>query len=197
MLDGSKISALVVGGGRVALRKAQALLDAGAQVTVVAMAISEELEELSVVNSRLSLVVAEYNAAYIGDASIIVAATGDASVNLRVADDASHAHRLVNVVNAPSSGTFITPAVHRNGDLTVAVSAGRVPAIAAAIRDAIAQRFDDRYAAAISDLREMRDRLLAGGDQNAWAEISAEICDESFCALVESDRLKRRTAQWR
>ncbi len=40
--------------------------------------------------------------------------------------------KLVNVVDAPSTGTFLTPAVHRAGDLTIAVSAGRLPAAAPA-----------------------------------------------------------------
>lgn len=40
--------------------------------------------------------------------------------------------KLVNVVDALSTGTFLTPAVHRAGDLTIADSAGRFPAAAAA-----------------------------------------------------------------
>jgi precorrin-2 dehydrogenase/sirohydrochlorin ferrochelatase len=173
ILDGSKVSALVVGGGRVALRKVRALLDGGVHVRVVATVIDPDLRALADGDRPLTLTAAAYAENDIADATVVIAATNDAAVNASVARDAMHRHRIVNVVDAPGSGSFTTPAVHRIDDLTVAVSAGRLPAAAAAIRDAIAGRFDERYAAAIADLRELRDRLLAAGDHDGWRAISA------------------------
>lgn len=197
LLDGSKLSALVVGGGAVALRKVRALLEGGVRVAVVAKDVDPELHTLAENNSRLTVILAPYSAGHIVDATIVIAATDDAAVNARVASDATKRHRLVNVVDAPSSGTFLTPAVHRAGDLTIAVSAGRLPAAAAAIRDRVAERFDGRYATAIAGLRDLRDRLLASGDRDRWKTISQETLGDSFCSDVESGSLAGKDASWR
>jgi siroheme synthase-like protein len=197
MLNGPKVTALVVGGGAVALRKVRALLDGGVRVAVVATDVDSELHVLAENDPRLSVTRAAYSDGHIADATIVIAATDDAVVNARVAGDALKRHRLVNVVDAPNAGTFLTLAVHRAGDLTVAVSAGRLPGAAAAIRDAVAERFDARYASAIAELRDLRDRLLASGDRAEWKTISDEVLGDSFCSEVESGSLAGKVASWR
>jgi siroheme synthase-like protein len=197
MLDGSKLSALVVGGGAVALRKVRALLDGGVRVVVVATDADPELHVLAQNEARLTVILAAYSAGRIADATLVIAATDDPVVNARVAADAMKRQRLVNVVDAPTTGTFLTPAVHRTGDLTIAVSAGRLPGAAAAIRNTLAGRFDARYAAAIAVLRDLRDRLLASGDRDEWKAISNEILGDSFCLDVESGSLEGKVGSWR
>ena len=197
MLDGTKLTALVVGGGGVALRKVRSLLDGGVRVSVVATDVHRELRELAMGEPRLTIITGAYTDAHIGDALIVIAATNDVAVNTRVAEDAILLHRLVNVVDAPSAGSFATPAVHRSGELTIAVSAGRLPAAAGAIRDAIGARFDDRYASAIAELRDLRDRLLANGGRDEWKTISGQMLGDSFCADVESGLLPSKVDAWR
>lgn len=197
MLDGSTLSALVVGGGAVALRKVRALLDGGVRVVVVATDADPELHVLAQNEARLTVILAAYSAGRIADATLVIAATDDPVVNARVAADAMKRQRLVNVVDAPTTGTFLTPAVHRAGDLTIAVSAGRLPGAAAAIRNTLAGRFDARYAATIAVLRDLRDRLLASGDQDEWKAISNEILGDSFCLDVESGSLEGKVGSWR
>jgi siroheme synthase-like protein len=197
MLDGSKLSALVVGGGAVAVRKVRALLDGGVRVVVVATDADPELHVLAQNEARLTVILAAYSAGRIADATLVIAATDDPVVNARVAADAMKRQRLVNVVDAPTTGTFLTPAVHRAGDLTIAVSAGRLPGAAAAIRDTMAGRFDARYAAAIAVLRDLRDRLLASGDRDEWKAISNKLLGDSFCSDVESGSLEGKVGSWR
>jgi siroheme synthase-like protein len=197
MVDGSKVSALVVGGGSVALRKVRALLDAGVRTRLVAIDLSRDLRAIADNDTRLEASEGAYDSTYIADALIVIAATNDAGVNARVAADARGLGRLVNVVDAPLLGNFVTPAVHRAGDLTIAVSAGRLPAAAGAIRDAIANRFDDRYSTSIAELRELRDQLIAGGDRDAWKTIVAELLGPDFCAQVESGSIAAKVDAWR
>ena len=85
LLDGSKVNALVVGGGAVALRKVRALLDGGVRVAVVAKDVDPELRTLAENNSRLTVILAPYSVGHIADATIVIAATDDAEVNARVA----------------------------------------------------------------------------------------------------------------
>lgn len=197
MLEGSAISALVVGGGRVASRKAAALVESGAHVHVVSPRVDPVLEELLAGGTALRLTRAAYTADHIGDALLIVAATDDASLNARIAADARARRRLVNVVDAPENGNCITPAVHRAGDLVVAVSAGGVPGAAVRIRDSIARLLDSRYADAVRELAALRRALLDEGRRDRWHEAATSLVAPDFCEQVESGRFAARIAEWR
>jgi siroheme synthase-like protein len=197
MVEGASITALVVGGGRVATRKALALASAGAAVRVVAPELSPELRAAATRNPRLALAERAYDAADVDDAVIVVAATGSREVNARVARDATALRRLVNVADAPEDGNCATAATHRAGDLVIAVSAGGVPTAAARIRDCLGARFDGRYGTALSALVALRRRILFERGSAAWRAASAELTGPEFCAAVEDGSLAERVASWR
>jgi siroheme synthase (precorrin-2 oxidase/ferrochelatase) len=88
-------------------------------------------------------------------------------------------------------------AAHRTGSLVIGVSAGGVPGAAARIRDAIAQRFDDRYARAISRLAHLRRTLIDRREGATWRTLSAEVLDERFCDAVEQGGLDAQVEPWR
>jgi precorrin-2 dehydrogenase/sirohydrochlorin ferrochelatase len=195
MLEGARFSALVVGGGSVATRKVRGLLDGGVRVEVVALEVSDELRALA--GARLAIHQRAFDPADIRAGTIVIAATDDADLNGRIAARAIASGCLVNVVDDPRGGNFVTAAVHRSGDLTIAVSTGRTPAAAAAIRATLASRFDAKYAGAIGALRNLRERLLRGGKKEDWARASAELVGEDFCAKVEQGTMEARIAEWR
>ena len=197
MLDGASVSALVVGGGTVAARKAAALLDAGATVRVVAPTVCADVVELESTCATLSVIRAPYSSAQLGDASLVVAATDNRAVNARVAADARGGGRLVSVVDAPELGNYTAPAVHRTGDVVVAVSAGGVPGAATRIRDAIARSIDGRYSAAVRELAALRRSLLGGDRRDRWAEASRTLIGSDFCEQVESGTYATKVAEWR
>ena len=196
LLEGAAVRALVVGGGAVAVRKAIALLDAGADVRVVAPSIARPLHD-RVSSGRLELVARAYESSDIADAQLVVAATDDRTVNAVVALDARTAGRLVNVADAPGDGSFSTMATHRLGALIIGVSAGGVPSAAARIRDALALRFDARYASALSELAALRRRMLDADDGESWRRRADMLIDERFCDAVESGELATRVSAWR
>ena len=196
VLIGDGLRALVVGGGAVAERKAGALLDAGASVRLVAPAITEGLRRTAAACDRLELLEREWSAGDIGEAQLVVAATDAREVNAAVAAEARRAGRLVNVVDRPEEGTFVTAAVHRAGDVIVAVTAGGVPKAAARIRDAIATRVDHRYARAVALVGELRARLLRDEGAAAWRDASAALVGADFCEAVEAGTLEERVRQW-
>jgi precorrin-2 dehydrogenase/sirohydrochlorin ferrochelatase len=197
VLEGATISALIVGGGRVAARKARALIDAGARVHVVAPVVGGELEALATPAGHLRITRARYAPEHVHDVTLVIAATDDPSVNAAVAADARAAGYLVNVVDQPDLGDFITPAVHRRGDLVVAVAAGGVPNAAARIRDSIARTIDERYAAAVRDLASLRNTLIAAGKRDRWSAAAAALVGDDFCARVESGEFAAGIAEWR
>ena len=130
---------LVVGGGTVAARKARTLLECGAVVAVIAPALSEEMEALA---SLLRTV--ERREYAVGDASdfrLVVTATGVPEVDGTVYADAEAAGVWVNSADDPEHSSFILPAVHRDGAVTVAVSTGGLsPALGLMAANAVGGR---------------------------------------------------------
>ena len=197
VVEGTAISALVIGGGRVATRKVLSLLESGAKVHVIAPVFTPQLEQTASTNYDLRLTRSHFSEEQFSDALLVVVATDDAEANALIAAQARARGRLVNVVSAPDQGNCVTPAVHRSGDLVVAVSTGRVPAAAARIRDRVGRFVDARYAAAVRDLATLRSTLLNRGDRAQWSAASESLVGEDFCEQVESGQFEARFAQWR
>jgi siroheme synthase-like protein len=194
-LHGERITAVVIGGGAVGTRKALALLEAGARVEVVSPTVTAELEEAARLG-RIGLIRDSYRAGQIDRATLVVAATDSREANGRIASDAQARGKLVNITDHPDEGNFHTMALHRSGDVTIAVSAGGVPGAAARIRDAIAERFDSRYERAVSALRGLRSRLIATGDDR-WRAAAPELIGDDFCTSVEDGSLSEKVDSWR
>ncbi len=151
-LDLTGRAVLVVGGGRVALEKALALVDCGARVTVVAPEIVPELGCLPV-----ALVRRRYRPEDLEGQFLVVAATSTRSVDEAVFGDAEARGLLCNVVDVPELCSFILPAVHREGPIAVAVSTGGAsPALAQRLRDEIARVVRPEHAALARRLRALR-----------------------------------------
>jgi siroheme synthase-like protein len=195
LVEARDLRVLVVGGGAVAARKSGALCAAGAKVRIVAPDIGPAIRAL-VDERRMDLVERRYRSGDVGDAELVIAATNSRETNAAVAVDARAANRLVNVADAADEGSFSTMATHRAGGLTVGVSAG-VPAAAARIRDALSERFDDRYAAALAELSLLRDAMLSAGQGERWRALSADVLGTGFCEAVEAETLDQRLAAWR
>jgi precorrin-2 dehydrogenase/sirohydrochlorin ferrochelatase len=156
VLNLSGRSALVVGGGEVALRKARALADAGAQVRVVAPKLLPAFAE----DGRFECVAARYEKQHLEGARVAVAATDDEAVNRQVAEDARAAGVLVNVVDRPELCDFIVPAQVRRGELLIAIATGgAAPALAKRQRERHEAEFGPEYATYLTVLREVREDL--------------------------------------
>ena len=135
-LEGKPV--LVVGAGPVAARRASAMVAAGAEVLVVAPAIGPDVRRMA---EDGSLHVAErpYNPGDLDGIWLVHACTDLPAVNAAVASDAE-ADRVfcVRADDREASAAWV-PAVHRQGDVVVAVNAGGAPARARALRDQIAE----------------------------------------------------------
>jgi siroheme synthase-like protein len=194
-LHGERITAVVIGGGSVGTRKALALAAAGAQVVVIAPEATAELEAAGKAR-KITLVREPYHAKHLDRATLIIAATDSREINAQIAVDANARGKLVNVSDYPDEGNFHSMALHRSGDITIAVSSGGVPGAAARIRDAIAGRFDTRYERAVSALRGLRTRLISSGDDR-WREAAPRLVGEDFCESVEDGTFSERMESWR
>ena len=154
---------LVVGGGKVALRKVRDLVAAGARVVVVAPEFVDELEEMA---GDVELVRREFEPDDLDGATIAVAATDSASTNERVYREARKRGVLTNVVDTPDLCDFFLPARARWDNLEIAVSTlGRSPLAARLIRDLVKDAIRDEHLKLIEFLADVRKRL-----QSSFAE---------------------------
>ena len=147
---------LVVGGGQVGLEKVEGLLACDASVTLVAPEAHPALAELALEGS-ITWAQREYGPADLEGCLIVIAATADTDVNIRVFQDAEQRAMLVNVVDVPPLCNFILPAIVRTGPLAVAIStAGASPALAKRMKREIGELFGDPYATLAVLLNDVR-----------------------------------------
>jgi len=133
----------VVGGGSIGTRKATALLEAGAAVTVVSPDATEEVARLAG-EGRLHWRREAYQKSHLDGSLLAVAATDVEGVNARVVQDARERGVLVCDASSASRSEVIFGALHRSGGVILAVfSDGRNPSLARRTRDRIAALSDE------------------------------------------------------
>jgi len=126
---------LLVGGGDVAERKARLLLEAGAALTVNALAFAPQFEAWAK-QGMLRLVQGEFNAILLDDCWLAIAATDDDAVNNQVSEAAEARRIFCNVVDAPKQASFIMPSIIDRSPLMVAISSGGTsPVLARLLRE--------------------------------------------------------------
>jgi precorrin-2 dehydrogenase / sirohydrochlorin ferrochelatase len=151
---------LVVGGGNVAERKIERLLESGARVVVVAKEVTERITALAA-SGEIALEKRPYAGGEAGGYFLVIAATNDSALNSEVSGDARAAGRLVNVVDVPELCNFYVPSSLRRGDLQIAVStAGASPSIAKMVREKLEPLFPAAYGQLLRRMREFRAQLI-------------------------------------
>ena len=150
---------LVIGAGKVGCFKARQLLDAGAQVTIISDAVLATLPEgVARFEQR------RYRAGDLEGFWLVVAATGDPAVNDEIVREARERTIWLNVVDDPERSSFYFMALHRQGDVTVAVTTdGAAPALAQAIRTMAAERLPDNLGEVAATLRAERHAMHDDG----------------------------------
>ena len=136
-LDGRNV--LVVGGGRIALRKVKTLLPTGARITVVAPQIDPELVSLASASASLDLCTRTYDPQDLRGISLVFICTDKPAVNAQVSNDARARRILVNNACDYQDGDFIVPARMDFGEnIAVTVSTqGRAPSLAKKLKQHI------------------------------------------------------------
>lgn len=190
---------LVVGGGSVAERKVELLLECGAAVTVVSPRCTDRLRHLASLG-KLSLVERSYVTEDLGSAGLVISATDSSATNAEIANQARGRGLLVNAVDDPELCSFLAPAVVRRGDLTVAISTGgRSPALARYARERIEELFPPGYEQVIDQLSHLRQRLRSAVSKaEAREQVWRALMDDGLVELLRAgrgDEVERRVAR--
>jgi len=148
---------VIVGGGTIGERKIESLLESGARVTLVSPEVTERLAARADAGA-ITLHRRAYRRGDLAGCRLAYAATPDPDVNRAVRDEAQALGIWFNAVDQPDLCDFITPAVVRRGDLTLAVSTnGRCPALAKEIRQQLERTFGPECAEMVERMGEARD----------------------------------------
>jgi siroheme synthase-like protein len=162
-LDGRRC--LVIGNGREAVLRAQALLEARAKVRLVSEGADAELLAWTAANASplLSLEARRYRASDLDGVWLSVLADRDAELAAEVAADAELRQVLFCAVDQPAYGSFTHVARVTAGALTLAIgTAGRAPALARRLREIFQSLFDEaNLAGYVQSLAELRERTAS------------------------------------
>lgn len=191
---------VVVGGGRIAARKIDALLAAGADVRVVAPEVGPEVRAWAD-DGRLTLDLRPFAPADLDDAWLATTATGVPAVD-RAVFEAADARRIwVNSADDPAHCSFTLPSVVRQGDLVVAIgTGGRSPALATWLRRRLGDEMGPEYATLVDVLSEAREELRAAGrsleDPDWQSALDSGMLDLIRAGHVEEAKEILRACLW-
>jgi precorrin-2 dehydrogenase/sirohydrochlorin ferrochelatase len=158
------VRCLVVGGGPVALGKVRGLLEARADVTVVAPDVVDQLAALGE-QKAITIQKRPYESREVAAYRLAVTATGDPAVDGAVFEDAEAAGVWLNAADDPAHCSFTVPARIRRGSLLVTfATGGQSPAFAAWLREHFENELGPEYEQLLTMLAEARADLVARGE---------------------------------
>jgi precorrin-2 dehydrogenase/sirohydrochlorin ferrochelatase len=187
--------AVVIGGGAVAVRKAQVLLAAGPRLVVVAEHVDDMLTDLCA-RSDVKLIRSKYSKSYLAGAVLAIAATNNRLVNKQVYKDCQELEILCNVVDDPELCDFFVPAVVKRGDLQIAIGTeGYCPAYAGHLRKKLERTFTDQHGQFLAELETLRKRIIQDVPDQADRKVilGQLVDDKSFEYFIENGPTKWHT----
>ena len=177
---------VIVGGGGVAARKAEALLATGANLRIIAKSFDSDLKALCR-GKNVEMINSAYKKEHLTGAFIAIAATNDEQVNKQISEDCRELKILCNVVDVPELCDFFVPAVVRRDDLQLAISTeGLCPAYAKQLRkkfENLIQPVHSTFLTALEEVRKQAKKKIIDADQRKefLDRIVADKSFEIFC----------------
>ena len=173
---------LLVGGGHVAFEKIGKLIDHGADVTVIAPALTAEVRAF-VDAGQARWEPREFRAGDTEGYFLVLIATDNGAVNRAVAEEARARKILVNAADDAANCDFILPALVRRGEIAIASSTGGTsPAMARWLRERLDEFMSDDLLALAKLLAEVRREVRAGDRECAARCTHAEAPPPLLCS---------------
>ena len=163
---------LIIGGGRVALRKAKELLLCDANVTVVSLHFVEEFKSLLSLYNNLSLIKKQFIEEDIEGSFLVFACTNNDKINSEISDYCSNNDILVNSATTITEDNFIVPSILRKGSLTVGISTdGISPLLSKKIKHLFNDVLPEKIDNILILLKKLRLHLL---NNEPWCDYSSD-----------------------
>jgi precorrin-2 dehydrogenase/sirohydrochlorin ferrochelatase len=150
---------LVVGGGSVGARKASTLIRCGAAITVISQEFSFFFDNIE--KEGVTLLKKNYNEDDLKNMFLVIGATNNKELNLKISRDAEKKGILCNIADNKEESDFILPSIVNRDDLLITVSTcGKSPALAKKIKEHLEQEFGNEYADFLLIMGKIRKKLL-------------------------------------
>lgn len=158
MVDINEKQVCIVGGGKVAYRKACGLIKYGAKVKVISPCFYEKFKST---DNRIETIVDSYKSEYLDNAFMVIAATSSRDVNSEVSAFCRERGLLCNVIDDKEESSFIVPSNVKRGDLIISVStSGKSPSLSKKIREDIEELYGEEYEEIVDVLGEIREIVM-------------------------------------
>lgn len=185
MLNLTNKKCILIGGGTVAFRKAKTLIEAGADVDIIAPNFVKEFFELM---PNVNIVQKKYEPGDLREAFLVVAATDSFEINRQVTLDAPC---LVNNITEPQLSNFIVPSSFSDGDIQISIATGGVPAFTRKLKQYFQVNLPHSFAEFNEFLQEQRNIIKRIPSSSAertmfWREA---LNDEVFQLLEQGKTL--------
>ncbi|HMF05037.1 MAG TPA: bifunctional precorrin-2 dehydrogenase/sirohydrochlorin ferrochelatase [Acidimicrobiia bacterium] len=179
---------VVVGAGRIAARKVDGLLAAGAEVHVVAPRFGDRVRAWRD-EGRITVAERAFRAGDLDGAWLATAATDDHAVNHAVYAAGDARGVWVNSADDPDNCSFTLMSVIRRGDLVVTVgTGGRSPALATWLKERITAELGPEYETLVELLSDARDAMQADGRSTEEADWKRAL-DSGMLDLIRAGRV--------
>ncbi len=156
---------LVVGGGKIGLKRCQKLLDFGAKVTVISPELKEKFKNI---DNKVTFVKREYRKGDLSDFFFVVIATDNSEVNQAVAAEAREAAILYNLADNPDKESVIMPGiVSENGFVASITTGGASPILTKNLLKEIKALITGMDADILKKLSAEREQILASDVKSA------------------------------
>ncbi len=160
-LTGSKINALVIGGGDVAARKIELLLKTTVKITVMSSDVAPSVLRL-IKAHQLNWLAHPYQAGLVSTYNLVIAATNNSEINQAIAKEAEQEKILINVVDQPHLCSYITPAIIDRSPMIIALSSsGSAPILIRMLREQIEKILPQGYGRLAEFCFKFRDHVKA------------------------------------
>ncbi len=181
---------LMAGGGRVAERKAGAVLAAGPEICLVAPEITPLLSRL-VKEGKIRHHPRVYEKGDLKGVFLVIAATDNPKLNQGIAMDAAKQGILVNVANPSRFSTFTLPVCLRRGDLSIAIATeGKNPLLADRIKQELKITVVPEYEKLLDLLAKPRLIILSRVKEEKRKEILTALLDLPLLSLLRKNKEK-------
>lgn len=187
---------LVLGGGRVAHRKIVGLLEAGAEVIVIAPIVCEEIKRL-IDQKKITRLERDYTVGCLPRGVLFIAATDNPKINRLAAIEAAEKNMLINVVDdaepIENAIRFENPSTIRRGKFLLTISTGGAsPALSRFMRMELEKVFDEDFGRRLEIISRLRDEVKGLiSEPNERIEFWRAVMNEKiFSPTVDSETLE-------
>lgn len=179
---------LIVGGGRVGLRKFKRLLKAEAEITVISLKFDSGFKAYLDNNSeQFKLIKRKFKEDDLKGMFLVFAATDNQKLNERIALLARGKKILINLIDNSQLSDFTVPAAVNKGELLLTASTGsNLPALSKNIKEKLGRNFGVEYQILLKLMKKRRVQIIAEIDEiDKRKEIFKELASDQFLERIK------------